>query len=148
MVLRGVPPEPPAGVVARPVASVDELRTARRVQHAAFASTSAVDEVQLRLDHERRGSTARRSSLSSTASSSRPPTPRTRRTDRFSSAAPRCPTARGRGAYRALVAARAAEAAARGAPAVVTHAGRMSLPILERLGFERVARIDRLLDVL
>jgi hypothetical protein len=24
----------------------------------------------------------------------------------------------------------------------------MSLPILERLGFERVARIDRLLDVL
>ena len=31
---------------------------------------------------------------------------------------------------------------------VVTHAGRMSRPILERLGFRPVARIDRLLDVL
>ena len=58
------------------------------------------------------------------------------------------PSARGRGAYRALVAARAREAAARGTPIVVTHAGRMSRPILERLGFEPVCRIDRLLDVL
>jgi hypothetical protein len=31
---------------------------------------------------------------------------------------------------------------------LVTHAGRMSLPILERLGFVRIARIDRLLDEL
>jgi len=58
------------------------------------------------------------------------------------------PAARGRGAYRALVAARAREAAARDTPTVVTHAGRMSRPILERLGFRPVARIDRLLDVL
>ena len=58
------------------------------------------------------------------------------------------PSARGRGAYRALVAARAHEAAVRGTPALVTHAGQMSRPILERLGFRAVARIDRLLDVL
>ena len=64
-----------------------------------------------------------------------------------SSAAPRCRAARGRGAYRALVAARAREAAERGTPVLVTHAGQMSRPILERLGFEPVARIDRLLDV-
>ncbi len=57
------------------------------------------------------------------------------------------PSARGRGAYRALVAARAREAAARGTPVLVTHAGQMSRPILERLGFTPVARIDRLLDV-
>ena len=57
------------------------------------------------------------------------------------------PAARGRGAYRALVAARAREAAARGTPVLVTHAGQMSRPILERLGFTSVARIDRLLDV-
>ena len=57
------------------------------------------------------------------------------------------PSARGRGAYRALVSARAREAAARGTPVVVTHAGRMSRPILERLGFQPVCRIDRLLDV-
>ena len=36
----------------------------------------------------------------------------------------------------------------RGTPVLVTHAGQMSRPILERLGFEPVARIDRLLDVL
>jgi hypothetical protein len=58
------------------------------------------------------------------------------------------PRTRGHGAYRALVTARAAEAAARGTPTLVTHAGRLSRPILERLGFEPVARIDRLLDVL
>ena len=56
------------------------------------------------------------------------------------------PAARGRGAYRALVAARAAEAEKRGTPTLVTHAGQMSRPILERLGFEPVARIDRLID--
>ena len=42
----------------------------------------------------------------------------------------------------------AREAAARGTPVLVTHAGKMSRPILERLGFRPVARIDRLLDVL
>jgi GNAT superfamily N-acetyltransferase len=56
------------------------------------------------------------------------------------------PAYRRRGAYRALVAARAAEAASRGTPVLVTHAGRMSRPILERIGFEPVARIERLLD--
>ena len=55
--------------------------------------------------------------------------------------------ARGRSARRALVAVRAREAAARGTPVVVTHAGQMSRPIMERLGFTSVARIDRLLDV-
>ena len=56
--------------------------------------------------------------------------------------------ARGRGAYRALITARAAEARRRGTPTLVTHAGQMSQPILERLGFVAVTRIDRLLDVL
>jgi len=48
------------------------------------------------------------------------------------------PRARGRGAYRALVAARWDEAVARGTPALVVQAGPMSRPILERCGFERV----------
>src|SRR2546423_13548368 len=56
------------------------------------------------------------------------------------------PHARGRGAYRALVRARWDDAAARGTPALVTHAGAMSLPILRRLGFRDVARIRILLD--
>lgn len=56
------------------------------------------------------------------------------------------PDARGRGAYRALVAARWADAVARGTPALVTQAGAMSRPILERLGFRGVAEIRIYLD--
>jgi hypothetical protein len=56
------------------------------------------------------------------------------------------PDARGRGAYRALVAARWDAAAERGTPALVTQAGAMSKPILERLGFRAVCEIRIMLD--
>jgi hypothetical protein len=56
------------------------------------------------------------------------------------------PRARGRGAYRALVAARWTEAVRLGRPALVIHAGAMSRPILERCGFERVCTLDVLED--
>ena len=48
------------------------------------------------------------------------------------------PSARGKGAYRALVAARWEEAVARHTPALVVHAQETSRPILERCGFEVV----------
>jgi GNAT superfamily N-acetyltransferase len=54
--------------------------------------------------------------------------------------------ARGRGAYRALLRARWDEAVARGAPALMTQAGAMSRPILERLGFEPVGHVHILVD--
>jgi GNAT superfamily N-acetyltransferase len=57
------------------------------------------------------------------------------------------PEARGRGAYRALVAARWRDAAARGTQLVVTQAGPMSRPILARLGFREVCEIRILLDL-
>ena len=50
--------------------------------------------------------------------------------------------ARGRGAYRALLAARWAEAVRLGKPALVIQAGAMSRPILERSGFESICRLD------
>jgi GNAT superfamily N-acetyltransferase len=56
------------------------------------------------------------------------------------------PEARGHGVYRALVRARWDDAVARGRPALVTQAGRMSAPILARLGFVAVARIEVLED--
>ena len=56
------------------------------------------------------------------------------------------PWARGRGAYRALVRARWAEAARRGTPALVVNAAPSSEPILRRLGFEEVCRHRRLQD--
>jgi ribosomal protein S18 acetylase RimI-like enzyme len=56
------------------------------------------------------------------------------------------PEARGRGAYRALVAARWEDAVERGTPVLVTQAGSMSQPILARLGFRAVCEIRILLD--
>jgi ribosomal protein S18 acetylase RimI-like enzyme len=56
------------------------------------------------------------------------------------------PEARGRGAYRALVAARWEDAVARDTPILVTQAGPMSRPILARLGFREVCEIRILLD--
>ena len=56
------------------------------------------------------------------------------------------PSARGRGAYRALVAARWEDAVARGTPVLVTQASPMSRPILARLGFREVCEIRILLD--
>ncbi len=56
------------------------------------------------------------------------------------------PEARGRGAYRALVAARWDDAVERGTPALVTQASPMSRPILAQLGFEEVCEIRILLD--
>lgn len=56
------------------------------------------------------------------------------------------PEARGRGAYRALVAARWEDAVARGTPVLVTQAGPMSQPILAQLGFRALCEIRILVD--
>jgi GNAT superfamily N-acetyltransferase len=140
--------EPP-GTSARRVQSVDELVTARRIQNEAFGG-SADDEVgfdQAEADFATEGE------IGSTFLAFVDGEPVAAG---YASYTPlglllfggaTLPSARGRGAYRALVAARAREAADRGTPALVTHAGQMSRPILERLGFKPVSRIDRLLDV-
>ncbi len=148
MVLREPKLEVPSGVMARPVASVEELRAAREVQRTAFSDPEPVDEAQVVRDFEREGVDGATyvafvdGELVAAAFAAETP----HGTLLFGGAT--LPTARRRGAYRALVAARAKDAATRGAPVLVTHAGRMSRPILERLGFEPVARIDRLIDVL
>ncbi len=58
------------------------------------------------------------------------------------------PWARGRGVYRALVHARFLAAAARGTPRLVTAAGAMSAPVLQRLGFARIGEVRLLRDPL
>lgn len=139
--------EPP-GTSARRVTSVDELVLARRIQHEAFGGQA--DEVgfeQAEADFATEGSDG---STFLAFVDGEPVAAG------YASYTPlglllfggaTLPSARGRGAYRALVAARAREAAARGTPVLVTHAGQMSRPILEQLGFRPVARVDRLLDV-
>jgi GNAT superfamily N-acetyltransferase len=56
--------------------------------------------------------------------------------------------ARGRGVYRSLVRARWDHAVERGTPALTVQAGRMSRPILERLGFEFIAPVRVFVDTL
>ena len=63
-------------------------------------------------------------------------------TDRYCLLFGTSPAARGQGAYRALVRARWDEAVQVGQPALVVHAGAMSRPILERLGFHAVAELQ------
>ena len=58
------------------------------------------------------------------------------------------PWARGRGAYRALVHARWEASAARGTPRLLTAAGAMSTPVLERIGFARIGEVRLLRDPL
>ena len=138
----------PPGTSARPVASVDELVTARRIQHEAFGGRAEeVEFAQAEADFATEG----RDGSTFLAFVDGEPVAAA-----YASYTPfgillfggaTLPSARGRGAYRALVAARAGTAASRGMLAVVPGAGQMSRPILERLGFTSVARIERLLDV-
>ena len=139
--------EPP-GTSARRVESVEELLTARRIQHEAFGGSA--DEVGFEQAEEDYATEGEIGSTFLAFVDGEPVAAG------YASYTPlglllfggaTLPAARGRGAYRALVAARAREAADRGTPVLVTHAGQMSRPILERLGFKPVSRIDRLLDV-
>jgi len=56
------------------------------------------------------------------------------------------PQARGRGVYGSLVHARWDDSVARGVPRLLVGAGRMSAPILARLGFQRIGEIRLLRD--
>jgi hypothetical protein len=56
------------------------------------------------------------------------------------------PSARGKGAYRATLAARYEDAVARGTPMLVVQAGPLSRPILASVGFETVCEILVLVD--
>jgi len=56
------------------------------------------------------------------------------------------PEARGRGVYSSLVRARWDHAVERGTPALTVQAGRMSRPILERLGFQLIEQVRVFVD--
>lgn len=148
MVLTESPGEVP-GVTARQVESLAEFEDAVRIAHEAFGSSEAVIEESLAnaataFESEGHGW---RTYLAFVDGQ-----PVARATAGFTEhgvllfgGATR-EDARGHGAYRALVRARWDDAVAAGTPALVTHAGAMSLPILERLGFRAVSRIHILLD--
>ena len=144
--------EPAADVVARRVESLEEMVMVASVQGQAFALSEADRQSQLavlrrRFELEQEGRVPGRQYLA------------------FASGEPVgaasgllldaginlsggavLPAARGRGVYRALVEARWRDAVARGTPALTVQAGRMSKPILERLGFVTVAEVAVLCD--
>lgn len=148
MVLRRAAVPAPPGVIARRIETVEELAAARSLQRSVFGDPGAPDPQLVAADFAREGVDGSTfvalvdGRLVAAAYAAYTPWGLLL----FGGAT--LPDARGRGAYTALVAARAAEAAGRGTPVLVTHAGHMSRPILERLGFEAVSRIDRLVDVL
>lgn len=151
MALTVPPPPGPPDVVARPVASAAEFVEAVCVQYDAFDTPGdrrrTTEEIleeyeQTRDDRvsrlyaawiDERVVAAGRSFFSSRGA--------------LLAGGSTLPSARGRGAYRALVRARWDDADARGTPALAVQAGTMSAPILRRLGFEKICQFRRVHDV-
>ena len=148
MLLTSEPPGPDEAIEARPVRSFEEFRLAQRVAEEAFGGGVGMDDEQLRARYDDALSSTRGKTfvglvdgeVVASASSTYVEGAVTLNGGAV------LPHARGRGVYRALVAARWADAVERGTPALVTQAGAMSKPILERLGFRAVAEITILLD--
>lgn len=145
--LRSAPPPGPPGMTARAAASLEEFAEGCGVQHLAFGMTpeQAADDAQ-HFARRWRDQTRVMHVVS---------------LDGKIVAAGTCvitdhglhlhggathPDFRGRGAYRALLAARWAEAVGRGTPVLLTQGGSRSLSILERAGFERVGHVHMLVD--
>jgi GNAT superfamily N-acetyltransferase len=147
LVLDREPPPAPEGIVARRVQSFDEFVAANEVQWEAFEATpEQVEEYRAMLpDRWREPQVMMHAAWLDGAIVSAGTCAPTRHGLVLFGGATR-PAARGRGAYRALIRARWEEAVSRGAPALLTQAGAMSRPILERSGFRAVGRIDMLLD--
>ncbi|MEP6978835.1 MAG: GNAT family N-acetyltransferase [Thermoleophilia bacterium] len=148
MVLADPPPATSEDVEARPVRDFEEFRAAQRVAEEAFGGGVGMDDDQLLARYEEKLATGGWKTfvalvdgeIVGSASSTYLEGAVTLNGGAV------LPDARRRGAYRALVAARWADAVERGTPSLVTQAGAMSKPILERLGFRQVAEITILLD--
>jgi GNAT superfamily N-acetyltransferase len=150
MALVQPPPPPPAGVEARPIRNLDEYRQALRIGIEAFGETeedaagwlAAAPELWKQQDGVHR--------FAHLAFVDGRPVGFA-----MAAVAPEglllggsgvLSSARGRGAYRALLAARWESAVGLGTPVLVIQAGAMSRPILQRCGFEQTCRIDVLDD--
>lgn len=150
MVLRRPLPPITSEIVARRVETVEDCAAAFEVLHAVFHERNETPaerrrRAELALAPER---AARRGVFLATLDGVAVAASSALYTDDavVLGGAATLPHARGRGAYRALVAARYAEAVRRGTPTLVIQAGAMSRPILEGLGFEVVAALQVLVD--
>jgi len=147
LVLTREPPPPPEGVVAKRAETFEEYAAGNAVQWEAFEMPEAeVEELRPQLP-QMWSETVNLVHIAAidgevvAAGTSAP----TEHGLLLYGGATR-PSARGRGAYRAVLHARWEDAVANGTPALVTQGGSMSRPILERLGFGRVGEVHMLLD--
>jgi hypothetical protein len=148
LVLTREPPAIPPIFTARQVATLEELEAAAEVQWEAFEATpEEIDEARRLLPERFRDGTNLRHAiwLEGEIVCTGMSAPTERGLLLYGGATR--PSARGRGAYRALIRTRWDDAVALGTPALITQGGSMSRPILERLGFERVGEVHMLLDV-
>ncbi len=143
MVLDSPPPfTVPPGIEVRRAESPDDYRAASEIAAIAFGGPVAADDTPVEPDTEGLATYLAFADGRAVA----------RATAAFSEhgvalfGGATLPDGRGRGAYRALVAARWADAVAAGTPLLVTQAGKMSRPILRRLGFREVCEIWMLVD--
>lgn len=141
------PPQPQPGLVARRVNTYDEYAAAKQVQMVAFGAPPdriADERARLPDEYETAPRLMHAVWLDGEIACAGTCAPTAHGLALFGGAT--LPDKRGRGAYRALVHARWVEAQERGLQALLTQGGSMSRPILERLGFEPVGRIDMLVD--
>jgi hypothetical protein len=143
MVLDSPPPAIPAGVAVRRAETEAEYATSERIARRCFGMDDPTDE-----EIESSGSRGQSQRYLARIDGTDVATATATFTAHgvVLNAGSTLPEARGRGAYRALVRARWDDAVAAGTPVLITQAGRMSLPILERLGFRKVCEIHVLLD--
>lgn len=150
MVLRRPLIAPPTSIVARAVEGVDDCVAAFEVLHDVFQerTETSAERRQRAVEALQPARVAARRVFVATDAGRVVAAATSLYTDDavVLGGAATLPDARGRGAYRALVAARHADAVRRGTPTLVIQAGAMSRPILERLGFEAVAEIRVLVD--
>jgi GNAT superfamily N-acetyltransferase len=147
LVLTAPPPDPVAGLTARRVETLEEYAAATAVQDEAFETPPA------EVAENRKHLAARWETTANmmhavwmdgeiVSAGTCAATPR----GLLLYGGATHPRARGRGAYRALIRARWDEAVAQGTPALITQGGSMSLPILQKLGFQEVGHVHILVD--
>lgn len=146
MAYMGPPPPMPSGIDVRRAMTTEERIAHRRVVAEGFGMPPAADD-ELRRQAERGndGVTAPYVAYIDGQPVAASSAMLFNRTVVLNGAATR-EAYRGRGAFRALVSARIADAWAQGIEAAVVQAGAMSRPILDRVGFERVLTIRVYLD--
>ena len=147
LVLSREPPPPPPEIVARRVETFEEYAAANAVQWEAFGTSPEeieANKAQLEKRWAETVNVMHAAWLDGELVAAGTAAPTEHGLLLYGGAT--LPSARGRGAYRAVLHARWQEAVQNGTPALITQGGSMSRPILERLGFERVGEIHMLLD--